>query len=238
VRVVECEQGTPEWHLMRLGKATTSEFPKILTPPKAKKDKEAGRLSATALGYLYDVTAEILLGNAVHRGVTEWQDAFSQYRWESRATAWGHEMEPLAVAEYGKRFPGKEVERIGFIELEGLPIGSSTDGLVNHDGILEVKCPWNTKNHVEYCRQGYIPRQYVAQVQGELWVSGRQWCDFVTFDQRLCEGDDMGVIHVERDEEFITSLAHVVLDFVALLPEHEPWDIDPTEMDEIDWSTS
>ena len=91
--------------------------------------------------------------------------------------------------------------------------GASPDGLVGDDGCLEIKCP-NTATHLETLRTGKLPRQYQAQVQGQMWISGRQWCDFVSFDPRLPSNAQLFITRVDRDDLYIENLEQEIVEFL------------------------
>jgi hypothetical protein len=125
----------------------------------------------------------------------------------------GTETEPQA-REYYAGLNGVTVEQIGFIQL-GDDIGSSPDGLVGDDGMIEIKCPFPS-THLGYILKGSLPSEYKAQVQGGLWVSGRKWTDFISFDPRV-KSRPFWSIRVERDEKYIGELARAVQVFVEEL---------------------
>ena len=160
------------------------------------------------------------------------------------ATVWGHENEPQARSEYLKHLekenPFAVVTETGFHKLNidhvmAEYIGGSPDGLVDEDGILEIKCPFSEAVHVANIRrilniskdsedeEGYtqkthgIPKEYYAQVQGNLWVTGRQYCDFVSFNPRVNGPYRLVICRVDRDDEYIDRLANCVLKFVEIL---------------------
>jgi exodeoxyribonuclease (lambda-induced) len=84
--------------------------------------------------------------------------------------------------------------------------GYSPDGLVGDDGLVEYKCP-NQKTHTKYLYGNKLPTEYIAQVQGGLYVSKRKWCDFVSFHPNFIDDKKLFIIRVYRDEEFIECLA-------------------------------
>ena len=79
--------------------------------------------------------------------------------------------------------------------------------------MLEIKCPTST-THVEYLEAKNLPSKYRAQVQGQLWVSGRQWCDFVSFDPRMPGNLQLLIVRVQRDEDYIKTLKTEVTKFM------------------------
>ena len=99
-----------------------------------------------------------------------------------------------------------------------MPIGASPDGLVNKDGLLEIKCP-NSATHLETLISGKVPRQYIAQVQGQLLITERNWADFVSYDPRMPENAKIKIIRVERDEAYIRELIYELEEFVKEVDE-------------------
>lgn len=190
--LVEAEQRSEEWLKARLGIATGSKFGDIV--------------AVTRSGYAAcrkNYAAELLIERLTGRN-TEY--------FESPAMAWGTKYEPSARLAY-ELHTGNEVEETGFWKLHDLDAGASPDGLVGTDGLLEIKCP-NTATHLETLSTKKIPRQYVAQVQGQMWVTERQWCDFVSFDPRLPENAQMIIIRVNRDDVYINNLKDEVTSFL------------------------
>ena len=149
--------------------------------------------SKTRESYMYQLAAEILVGEPT----TFFKNAAMQ---------WGTDCEPAARAAYELKHDTEVVE-CAFIEHNEMPnyIGVSPDGLVGVDGLLEIKCP-NTVTHLKYFMAGTMPAEYLAQVQGQLWVSGRDWCDFVSYDPRVRTEADYFELRVSRDEEYIKNL--------------------------------
>jgi hypothetical protein len=124
----------------------------------------------------------------------------------------GVDLEPAARIEYEfkKRI---EVLETGFLRHPSLMTGASPDGLVGDDGLIEIKVPTSTV-HVETWLNG-MPDDHIAQVQGQLWITGRAWCDFVSFDDRLPKELQLYVQRVERDDVFIANLDLEVRQFLA-----------------------
>jgi putative phage-type endonuclease len=124
----------------------------------------------------------------------------------------GIDYEPVARTAYELE-SGNTVQDTGFWVDEELGAGASPDGFVGEDGLLEIKCP-NTATHLETLEKKEVPYQYRAQVQGQMWITGRKWCDFVSYDPRLPENAQMIIIHVERDDDYIKNLAEEVETFM------------------------
>ena len=158
--VLNHDQGSAEWVEARLGIPTASEFKRILTP--------TGKLSTSRDGYMAELLAEWALGEPV----TE----FGGNDWTER----GQALEPDARACYAFQ-ADCEPQHVGFVLRDkGRMCGASPDALVGSDGLLELKCPMAGK-HLLYLARNELPLEYVPQVQGQLWITGREWCDFMSY---------------------------------------------------------
>lgn len=185
-------QRTEEWFAARLGRATASRFADVLAKTKSGP-------SASRKNYLAQLVAERLTGRR-EQGYTSAEMQF------------GTDTEPLARAAYQER-TGLEVQECGFLTHHELMAGASPDGLVDEYGLLEIKCP-NTATHIEYLLSTKYPSKYQAQIQGQLWIADREWCDFVSFDPRMPIDLQLKVFRVERDDAFIHELFDEVLGFL------------------------
>lgn len=189
---LECEQGSEQWRLARCGVVTSSEFGKIVTT--------TGTASSQAVAYRRKLLAEWLTGQPV--------DSLDGMRWVDR----GKEKEPEARAYY-EFVAGNNVDEVGLIYLdERRLISCSPDGLVGDDGGLEIKNP-APHTHLGYLIDAKLPTAYVAQVQGSLWVTGRQWWDFLSYRPDI----EPLIVRVRRDEAYIAKLATCIEAFVAKL---------------------
>ena len=189
-------QGSPEWHAARIGKITGSRFKDVLST------RGAGR------------------GNYMRELLLERKTGRAAVGFTNTEMEWGTEHEPQARAYYEK-YHDRKVQQVGFVDhpLEQYRgyVGVSPDGLVDDVGCIEIKCP-NTDTHLEYIAKNVLPSKYVAQVQGELWVTGRQFCDFISFDPRV-EKQPFFDIRIERDEVYIRKLAAAVDVFIQEMVE-------------------
>lgn len=176
-----------------------------MTEPRSKADKEAGRLSATAETYMLALIGEYLTGLPADD-------------YQTPAMRWGTEWEVEARSVY-EDLMDCDVDTCGFVHHATIPrVGCSPDGLIGTDGLCEIKCPFGTKEHVRTALSQQVPDQYVAQVQGQLWVTGRRYSHFVSYDPRVKDlGLRMIIVPVERDEEFIARLEASVVRFVKVL---------------------
>ena len=159
-------QRTPEWFADRLGRVTGSACSAVFA-----KSRTNGEESSERKKYRLQLALERITGNA---GGSVYVNAAMQR---------GIDLEPVAVAAY-EAAVGELVDVPGFMFAEELLVGASLDGLCSGEGSLEVKCP-DSVTHLEYLREGRLPPAYVPQVTHNLWVSGRQWLDFVSFDDRF-----------------------------------------------------
>jgi predicted phage-related endonuclease len=126
---------------------------------------------------------------------------------------WGTDQEPFARIKYEEKFD-LFVEQIAFVKHPTIEFfGASPDGLVGADGMLEIKCP-NSKTHIKYLNDGKPPSKYIPQMQCQMAVTGRKWCDFVSFDPRMPDGLDFFVVRLERDEEYIKAMEAEVQQFL------------------------
>ena len=162
--VLDCDQGTPEWIDARLGIPTASQFSRIVT--------STGKASSQAHEYIGELLAEWALGRPYVK--------FAGNEWTER----GNLLEPDARDWY-EFATDSDVRQVGLIyKDESRTAAASPDALVGDDGLLELKCPGAGK-HLFYLSNDVCPREYRMQVQGQLWVTGRAWCDFVSFYPRL-----------------------------------------------------
>jgi len=179
MRIIDHEQGTQEWLTSRLGCPSGSGFDKLIT--------STGKPSTQSEGYINQLIAESITGKPTEFKVTE-------------AMERGTELEPMARNFY--ELASAEVQEVGFCMHDVLRCGVSPDGLVGEDGGLEIKCP-APHNHVAYLREGKLPTKYKQQVMGCLWVTGRDWWDFVSYHESM----PALIVRVHRDEDFINALA-------------------------------
>lgn len=184
------EQGSQEWLALRAGKVTASKAADVMS----------AITTAGYRNYLADLVVERLTGNKT--------ESFT-----NAAMQWGVDQEPLARAEYEVK-TGNFVDQVAFVEHPTIAnFGCSPDGLVGDDGLIEIKCP-NTATHIDYVMQDKVPTKYIPQIQCQLAVTGRKWCDFVSFDPRLPDGLQILIVRLERDDEYIEKLEARVIKFL------------------------
>lgn len=179
----DVEQGSEAWHAARRGIITASTMKHFIT---AKTLKIAQ--NDTSRSMAMQLLAERITGHT--------EDSYASYDMEM-----GHVKEPMARDIYAKHFA--PVEEIAFMSRteRGIRIGFSPDGLVGTAGLVEIKSP-KPKEHLATIINGEIPPEYVAQVQTGLWVSGREWLDFVSYSPGL----PLYVTRVYPDPEWQTAI--------------------------------
>lgn len=188
------EQRTEAWFEARLGKATASRFKDVMTKGKG------GYELAAVKNYRAQLVAERLTGMK--------DEGFT-----SAAMQWGVEYEETARLRYELQ-SGETVKECGFFAHSNLMAGASPDGLIGETGVLEIKCP-NTATHIETLKIQNVPKVYYWQVMGQMWITGRQFCDFVSFDPRMPENAQLFVKRIVRDESAIQDLEEAVRSFLA-----------------------
>lgn len=187
-------QGSAEWLAARAGCLTASAIADMIA--KTKTGEAASRANLRAR-----LVAERLTGVP--------QDSFS-----NAAMQWGNEQEPFARAAYEIK-SGNLVDQTGIVMHPNIPYaGASPDGLIDECGLVEIKCP-NTAAHIEYLLSGAPPKKYQPQMLWQMECTGRQWCDFVSFDPRMPEHLQLFVVRFERDEERLDDLRKEAIAFLA-----------------------
>jgi putative phage-type endonuclease len=187
-------QGSPEWFAARCGKVTASRVADVIAKTKTG-------YGASRANYAAELIAERLTGCTA--------PSFT-----NAAMQWGTDTEPKAREAYAAR-ENLEVIEIGFVDHpEIINAGASPDGLVGDDGLIEIKAP-NTATHLDTLLNRAVPSKYITQIQFQLACTGRDWCDFVSFDPRLPAEMQMYVRRVDRDVSHIIELETEVASFLA-----------------------
>lgn len=186
-------QRTQEWHKERAGKFTGSRFVDVMA-----RNKKTGEPLKAYHDLIWQVVSERMTGQAI-------EGAYGY------ALQWGVDVEPYAREAYELK-SGNFVTESGFIIHPDYPFaGCSPDGLIDDDGGIEMKCPKSSIIHLERFISG-VPDEYVPQIQGCMWVTDREWWDFVSYDPRMPETHRLLRIKVMRDQEYINKLAATVLE--------------------------
>jgi putative phage-type endonuclease len=187
------EQRSDEWFAQRAGKFTGSTFNDLFAV--SKKD---GKPLKGYTDLLWRVATERFTGE-VSEGAT------------GSALQWGTDIEPYAKESYEFE-TGNLVVDVGFVTHSKYNFcGASPDGIIGDDHGVEFKCPKNSSIHLSRFLTLEIPDEYVAQVQGCMWVTERSTWDFVSYDPRMPESHRILIIPAKRDPAFIARLESAVL---------------------------
>jgi putative phage-type endonuclease len=193
-------QKSKEWYSQRLGKVTASRISDVMAKTKSG-------YSATRKNYMTQLLLERLTGQkeesytnaAMQHGIDTESEARSAY-----------ELESFNI-----------VTECGFYDSpDGLMSGASPDGLISDTGLIEIKCP-NTATHIETLICKEIDRKYILQMQWQMYCTNRQWCDFVSYDNRLPINLRLFIKNIERDEKMIEEILSEVKLFLSELDELE-----------------
>ena len=194
-RSASAEQGSAAWLFERCGYVTASRFGAVVDKTKA------GKPTAEREKYLMELVIERITGRP--------SDHFS-----SAAMQWGTEQESASRMDYEAQ-TGRMIEEVGFLKHPTLAmVGGSPDGLIGEDGGWESKSPFNSANHIYTLLKG-MPEEHIAQVQGLMWLTGREWWDFQSFDPRLPEPLCRWIQRIPRDEKYIAAMEQEIITFSA-----------------------
>lgn len=191
------QQGTTEWLQARAGKVTASRVADVVARTKTG-------WGASRANYMAELISERLTGVPA--------SSFT-----NAAMQWGTDTEPQARTAYARHMQ-IAVEEVGFIDHPLIAMsGASPDGLiVDQPGLVEIKCP-NTATHIDTLLLRSVPGKYLTQIYWQMACTGRQWCDFVSYDPRLPENMQLFVQRVDRDSAEIARLEEMVEEFLAEL---------------------
>lgn len=188
------EQRTDEWYRARCGQLGASQISKALA--KGRNGAE----SSTRRNLLAELVAMRLTGQA--------PEGFT-----NKAIEHGIEYEPIARALYEIK-SGLDVLEDGWIPHPSIEwTGCSPDGLVSDKGLVEIKCP-NTATHIDYLLAGVVPSEYQNQMLWQMECTGRNWCDFVSFDPRLPEKLQLFVVRFNHEESRLKEIREEVIKFL------------------------
>ena len=187
------EQGSEEWLKIRLGKVTASGVADVLAKTKSG-------VSASRGNYLIKLAIQRVTG-VVEEGFT------------NDAMQWGIDNEDQARVAY-EVASGNFVDQIAFVDHPTIAwFGASPDGLINQDGLVELKCP-NSATHWSYIKDDGPPTKYYIQMQAQMACTGRSWCDFVSFDPRMPERSRLFIKRVMREDDYIAEMEAEVKRFL------------------------
>jgi putative phage-type endonuclease len=191
-------QRTDAWHSLRLGKVTASRVADVLSKGKTGE-------SASRRNYRIELVAQRLTNQP--------SEPFT-----NAAMEWGTATEPLARVAYELK-NNRDVLDVAFVEHPTIEwFGCSPDGLVGENGLIEIKCP-NTTTHLDWMEDGKAPSKHIPQMMAQMACTGRQWCDFVSYDPRLPEDLQLFIVRVNRDQEYIDNMEVEVKKFLKEVEE-------------------
>jgi putative phage-type endonuclease len=187
------EQGSEEWLKIRLGKVTASGVADVLAKTKSG-------VSASRGNYLIKLAIQRVTG-VVEESYT------------NDAMQWGKDNEAQARVAY-EVDSGNFVDQVAFVDHPTIKwFGASPDGLVNQDGLVEIKCP-NSATHWSYIKDDGPPTKYYIQMQAQMACTGRSWCDFVSYDPRMPERSQLFIKRVMREDSYIAEMEAEVKKFL------------------------
>jgi putative phage-type endonuclease len=194
VKVLDVEQGSHEWIAARLGKVSASRMADMTARTKTG-------YGASRANYAAELIVERLTGTPAER-------------YTNAAMAWGTEKEPDAKDAYCF-LRDAEIVPVGLVLHPTIAMAcASPDGLIGDDGLIEVKCPLSA-THIDTLLSETIPEKYVKQMMWQMACTGRQWCDFVSFDPRLPAEMQVFIRRVPRDNALILELEQETVKFLA-----------------------
>ena len=184
------EQRSQEWFAARAGKFTASRAGDLMATTRSGPSASRANLITTlAVERLTGQCVETYTNAAMQRGVELEDEARDAYAWER----------------------GVAVEQTGFVVYGELPnTGCSPDGLVETEGMVEIKCPASMQRHLDALRSGDHAREYRWQLVHQLMCTGRQWVEAVSYDPRFPAGLTLAIVRVPRDDEAIAKLAEAI----------------------------
>ncbi len=247
MKFIECLQGSPAWHAARCGITTASCFSDAISLVGALDEKQQAyvdafrkcndaKLAATIAGYKAppssSAVARVLDGgvagvpsDTAHRYAADLAiELISGQPHGEPPKAWilerGHEMEARARMLYESR-TGAFVTEAGICLTDDNTFGYSTDGIVDSDGLIEIKAPIDSLKIAAMLRTGDTS-EYMHQMQGGMWITGRKWCDFIMYVPDLANcGKDLYVKRVLRDDEFIDAMVADLMRFQAMIADYK-----------------
>lgn len=194
--IIDAEQRSHEWFAARAGRLTGSRAADVLATIKSGE-------AAARRDYRMQLVCERLTGQPQEDGFI---NAVMQR---------GIDLEPKAFAAY-EALTGSVAVRTGFLAHTAHLAGCSLDGHIDgFTGIVEIKCP-KSATHLKYWRgKGEPPSDYLPQITHNLWITGAQWCDFLSFDDRFPEEMQTFLVRVKREDLDMAAYEAAALKFLA-----------------------
>lgn len=192
MQIINCAQGTYEWHTLRSGRFTATDATEIKT---AKKGLETCALEKATFR-ITKTPPDFFMTPAMERGKM---------------------LEPRARNAY-RIATGQEVQEVGFCVYDDY-VGCSPDGFVGEDGLIEIKCKTDV-NHFFAVINNWIDPKHYAQMQFQMLVTGREWCDYVLFNDNFAE-HPLYIQTVKADESYQGDLWLGIKRGVNLIKQYE-----------------
>lgn len=201
MKFIHAAQGSAEWLQARAGAITASEFATaISTMSMNRGDRKKGDPTGDAEKYAGNIAIERISGKPYGEPPKAW------------VLERGHEMEARARVVYEIR-TGAIAQESGIVKTDDDWFGYSTDGFVEDDGLIEIKSPIASDKILAMFRTGNVD-EYMHQIQGGMWITGRQWCDFLMYVPDLeVVGNDLYIKRIHRDDEFIDKMVEGLMTF-------------------------
>ena len=247
--IVNCTQGSPEWHQARAGVVTASMFAEVRKRVGGLTDQQAAYVEAIRAG-MSDAESRVVAGyktapraSAISKAlagepVGDFSDVAKSYafrlaverisgqpldeadQFQTYSMRRGQELEPAARAAHEFLFD-IAVEPCGFVMTPDRKFGASADGLIDADGGSEYKCLIDPTRIRDVILSGDIS-EFKDQVQGCLWLTGRTWWHFCLYVPALASiGRELTAFNVQRDDDYIDAMVEDLLAFDALVCEYE-----------------
>lgn len=191
------EQRSPEWFAARCGKVTASRLYDVMARTKSG-------YAASRQNYMAELICQRLTGKP--------EEGFT-----NAAMMRGTELEPVAREMYALNEFDAVILEVGLIDHPTIAgFAASPDGIVNDDGLIEIKCP-NTWTHLQTLKTGVPKYQYLLQMHAQMMCTGRKWCDFVSFDDRLPPELAYFKTRINFDEVLAEEIEQEVVKFLTEL---------------------
>jgi len=243
MKYVECLQGTPDWYAARCGRITASEFSTAVAMVGTMTQQQAAyvdavlsgisaKAAATLAGYKAVPNSDIIRRALAGEQTETFSDTAKRYAADlalerisgephgEPIKTWvmerGHRMEEMARRLYEAR-TGAFVTEAGICITDDGVLGYSSDGLVDDDGLIEIKAPIDSVKILDMWLTGDTA-EYDHQMQGGMWITGRKWCDLIMYVPALAAvGRDLFIKRVFRDDAFIDRMVATLVQFDSLV---------------------
>lgn len=246
--IIECEQGSLEWHQARAGAITASMFVEVRKRVNGLNDQQAAYVEAIkggadsaeaqkVAGYKMPPRADVVKRSLAGEKVGEFSDAAKDYAFRlaverisgepldeggfsTYAMRRGNELEPEAREAHSFQ-RDITIRPAGFVATADRKFGASADGLIGNDGGAEYKCLIDPSRIRDIVLSGNID-DFKDQVQGGMWITGRKWWHFCLYCPALASvGKALTVFEVERDDDYIEAMEADLIEFDSLVCQYE-----------------